>query len=153
VPLFVVYDPRVWGANTHDTLDQALTDVRKVVKHNIIAAAMQQQSGFSRGRMVGRMEQQAKSVLERASKERQRRQEAMRQKRWDTLNAASLEKRLIDHGVIRLDDIGKDDDEDNPTLRKPTRQYTPAMVEIARQCVADENKKQRSDEHESSASD
>lgn len=74
----------------------------------------------------------------------------MRQKRWDTLNAASLEKRLIEHGVIRLDDIGKDDDKDNPTLmNRPPRQYIPAMVEIARQCVADENK--RASGHESSS--
>ena len=130
VPLFILYDPRAWGSNTHNDLTQALKDIRFIVKQNIILQAMEQQSGFSRGRLVGRMERQIEQVAQQAKKDRQRRQEAVRRRQWDKYDAASLEKRLIEHGVMRREDRV----EDGRTYRR----YTPAMVEIARRCVADE---------------
>jgi hypothetical protein len=129
VPLFVLYDPRAWGSNTHENLQQALRDVRFIVKQNTILAAMEQQSGFSRGRRIGRMERQLELWGEQARVERQRRQDALKKRQWKTLDAASLEKRLVEHGIIRRVDRVEDD--------KVIRQYTPAMVKIARQCVED----------------
>jgi uncharacterized Zn finger protein (UPF0148 family) len=129
VPLFVLYDPRAWGSNTHASLQQALRDVRFIVKQNIILAAMEQQSGFSRGRHIGRMERQLEVWGEQARVERQRRQEALKKRQWKNLDAVSLEKRLVEHGVMRRVDRVEND--------KVIRQYTPAMVKIALQCVKD----------------
>ena len=138
VPLFVLHDPRAWGGNTHSSLHQALLDLRFLVKQNIILQAMEQQSGFSRGRFVGRLEQQLQHVTEQAWNDRQRRQEAIRQRRWDKLDAASLEKRLVEHGVVWREDSLEDG--------KPFRRYTPAMVQVARQCVADEAAREQTEE-------
>ena len=133
VPLFVLHDPRAWGGNTHSSLHQALLDLRFLVKQNIILQAMEQQAGFSRGRFVGRLEEQLRHVTEQARSDRQRRQDAIRKGRWNKLDAASLEKRLMEHGVIRRED----------SLEGGTifRRYTPAMVQVARQCVADEEER------------
>lgn len=133
VPLFVLHDPRGWGGNTHSSLHQALLDLRYLVKQNVILQAMEQQSGFSRGRFVGRLERQLQHVSETAWSDRQRRQEAIRKRRWDKLDAASLEKRLIEHGVLRK--------ADSPEGGTALLRYTPAMVQVARQCVADEEER------------
>lgn len=133
VLLYVVNDPRAWGGNTHHDLTDALRDVRRAVKRNIISQAMEQQSGFSRGRIVGKMERRAQEALERANEERQRRQEAIRQRQWEDLDAVSLEKRLVEHGVIQRDDV-------DGTVR---RYYTPGMVEVARKCMSEETERQK----------
>lgn len=129
VPLFVLHDPRAWGGNTHHNLHQALRDVRYVVKQNIIISAMEHQSGFSRGRHVGRIERSIEQWMTQAKQDRQRRQEALKKRQWQKLDAATLEKRLIEHGVLRREDRVEDG--------KTYRQYTPAMKEIAQQCVED----------------
>ena len=133
VPLFVLHDPRAWGGNTHSSLHQAMLDLRFLVKQNIILQAMEQQSGYSRGRFVGRLEEQLRHVAEQAWSDRQRRQDAIRKRRWNKLDAASLEKRLMEHGVIRREDSL----EGGTTFRR----YTPAMVQVARQCVEDEEQR------------
>lgn len=129
VPLFVLHDPRAWGGNTHQNLHQALRDVRHVVKQNIIISAMEHQSGFSRGRHVGRIERSIEQWITQAKQDRQRRQEALKKRQWQKLDAATLEKRLIEHGVLRREDRVEDG--------KTYRQYTPAMKKIALQCVED----------------
>ena len=62
VPLFVIYDSRVWGGNTHQTVPEALRELRSTIKNRIIGQALKQQgsSSFSRGRMLGQMETEAK---------------------------------------------------------------------------------------------
>jgi len=134
VPLFVLHDPRAWGANTHDNLRQALSDVRFAVKQNIIIQAMEQQSGFSRGRLCGRMEGRFEQWLKHTKQDRQQRQDAIRKRQWNTLDKPALEKRLLAHGVIRK--------EEHMEGGQPNRQYSPAFVDIAQQCVTDEEERQ-----------
>jgi hypothetical protein len=129
VPLFVLYDKRAWGSNTHQSLQLALRDVRFIVKQNIILSAMEHQSGFSRGRRVGRMERTVEQWSANAKKDRQRRQEALKKRQWQKLDEVSLEKRLIEYGVLRKEDRVEDG--------KTYRQYTPAFQKIAQQCVKD----------------
>lgn len=69
------------------------------------------------------MERTVEQWTAQAKQDRQRRQEAFKKRQWQKLDAASLEKKLIDHGVLRKEDHD--------------RQYTPAFKKIARQCVAD----------------
>jgi len=130
VPLFVINDYRKWGGNTHEYFQQALFDMRFLVKEIVISQAMEQQSGFSRGRLVGRLEKQIEHFAEQACSNRQRGQEAIRIRRWDELGTTALEKRLMEHGVLRREERG--------TV------CTPAMVEVARQCVADEEDRKES---------
>jgi hypothetical protein len=100
---------------------------------------------------VGRLEQYTQHVAESATQERQRRQQEMRQKQWDTLTAASLEEKLMEHGVIQITTGGSsnvgdhhhdgNDNANDISNDMTRRQYTPAMKEIARQCVADQDDK------------
>lgn len=62
VPLFVVHDPRVWGGNTHETLADALHELRQTIKGRIILQALKLHgsSAFTRGRMLGQLETETK---------------------------------------------------------------------------------------------
>jgi hypothetical protein len=152
VPLFVVYDPRAWGGNTQATLEEALTAMRSKVKNRVITNALKQQGSlaFTRGRMLGQAETEAKWQL----KEKKQRAKEMlgldkrRRRRgkedWSEYDATTLEQKLMSRKVIaRVDDI----DDTNK------RSYTPAMVEIAKKCVDDQIQLQKSNSDPAEAND
>ena len=147
-----MYDPRAWGGNTQATLEEALTAMRYTVKNRVISNALKQQGSlaFTRGRMLGQAETEAKWQLK---DKKQRAKEMLgldgRRKRrekedWSEYDAITLEQKLISRKVItRVDDI---DDTNKKT-------YTPAMVEIAKKCVDDQKQLQKSNSDSAEASD
>ena len=70
IPLFVVHDPRQWGGNTQASLQEALVVMRSTVKNRIIGNALKQQgsSSFTRGRVLGQVETEAKWQLKDKTK-------------------------------------------------------------------------------------
>jgi hypothetical protein len=142
VPLFVVHDPRAWGGNTQATLEEALAEMRSTVKNRVISNALKQQGSlaFTRGRMLGQAEteakwqlkdkkQRAKEMLGLDRKKRRREKED-----WSEYDTTMLEKKLMSRRVItKVDDI---DDPDK-------KSYSPAMLEIAKRCVDDQIKMQQ----------
>ena len=139
VPLYVINDPRVWGGNTHQTLPEALREMRETVKNRIISAALAQQgsSAFTRGRILGQTETEAKWQLKEQSRkaknlfsrESRRRRKFEGARDWSQLDSSLLEKKLVERGVIK-----KKKDGDVETQRT----YTSAMVKVAKACVEDE---------------
>ena len=110
VPLFVINDPRRWGGNTHDSLDDALKELRSTVKNRVITQALKQQGSFARGRLLGQTETEAKWQLKERSKRakeflgidsRHRRSE--RNQNWSTLDSSNLQRKLIERKVIRVE--------------------------------------------------
>ena len=111
VPLFVIRDPRSWGGNTHpDDLGEVLRDVQQTVKRQIVTRSLQHAAGtaFVRGRMVGRLETdakwQAKDAIRRSKEIADRAMDAFRKQRetdWSGLNEEDLEKRLSFYGLVR----------------------------------------------------
>lgn len=140
VPLFVLHDPRVWGGNTHQTLPEALREMRATIKHRAITGALKQQgsSAFTKGRMMGRVEMEAKWQLKEKSRKAKemftgkewRRRKSEEPKDWSQLDLNLLEKKLVERGVIQKKKEGEGGDK---------RVYTGAMVAVARQCVKDED--------------
>lgn len=143
VPLFIVHDPRGWGGNTHDNLEEALRDMRSSIKNRVISNALKQQgsSAFTRGRLLGQIETETKWQIrdkKRITKEvlaldggRRRKPE---KRDWSSCDVADLEKKLIDRKVIQVVTNSMGDDSDNV---EAGRSYTPAMAEIAKKCVED----------------
>ena len=132
VPLYVLNDPRVWGGNTHQDLEQALHDMRKAVKYRIIQQAMLGSGGsaFARGRFVGQLETEtrwkAKDMGRRtrqAIKDANQRLEQERDRDWSQLDAQRLKTKLVQHKVIR---------QNKP---QTTTTYSNGMMELAQQCV------------------
>lgn len=138
VPLFVIHDPRVWGGNTHQTLPEALQEMRNTIKGRVIQQALKQQgsTAFARGRMMGQLETELKWEVKekkRISKEMfgvGKRVTRRPQEDWSQLETSRLERRLIDRGVIK-EKTASDGEGDG----QPERTYTDAMVEIAKRCV------------------
>mmetsp|Transcript_25381 Transcript_25381/g.38339 ORF Transcript_25381/g.38339 Transcript_25381/m.38339 type:complete len:492 (+) Transcript_25381:55-1530(+) len=130
VPLFIVNDPRVWGGNTHQDLNEALQDMRKTIKYKIVKDSIRG-TGFEWGRLLGRMETetswQAKDMGRRtreAVQEANRRLKQEKAHNWSNFSVDKLRKKLIEHKVIR----------DSPESGKaPT--YSDAMVQLAQYCV------------------
>lgn len=151
VPLFVINDPRKWGGNTQASLQEALIAMRSTVKNRIIASALKQQgsSAFTRGRMLGQIETEAKWQLKDKTKRTRellgidggRRRKAEKED-WSANDAVSLENKLIERKVIQVDGEALDD------TRKKV--YSPGMVEIARECVHSQGKE--TDENKNSDS-
>jgi hypothetical protein len=165
VPLFVIYDPRVWGGNTHQNLPQALKELRSTVKNRVIGQALKQQqqgsSSFSRGRMLGQIETEAKwrtkdqtrrarNVLTGQGGNNRRRKTEEQPRDWTQLDDVVLEKKLVERGVIKKI---KEGDGPGSSSSGSRREYTKALINIARQCVADEQARQvNGDNTESSSS-
>lgn len=108
VPLFIVNDPRVWGGNTHQDLNDALRDMRKTIKYNIVQQSMQG-SAFSRGRLLGQLETEAKWQAKdmgrrtrEAVKDANRRLQEERVNDWSKLTANELQERLVTHKAIAV---------------------------------------------------
>jgi hypothetical protein len=144
VPLFIVHDPRGWGGNTHDNLEDALHDMRSVIKNRVISNALKQQgsSAFTRGRLLGQIETESKWQIrdkKRITKEllaldagRRRKPE---KRDWSSCDVVDLEKKLIDRNVIQVvvaNDVGNGNDD-----VETGRSYSPAMEELAKKCVED----------------
>ena len=138
VPLFVVYDPRSWGGNTHTSLPGALADLRSVIKHRMISKALQEHgsTAFSRGRLLGQIETETKWRLreqKRKSKELFRgRNRGRTSDDWTGYDANRLERRLAQRGVIQ--ETTTSDGEGGSIILKV---YSKALVELARRCVGD----------------
>jgi len=137
VPLFVVYDPRQWGGNTQASLREALIAMRSSVKNRIIGNALKQQgsSAFTRGRVLGQIETEAKwQVKDKTKRTREllgigggKRRKAEKED-WSVHDTDSLENKLIERKVIQMENGGSDNN-----LRKKV--YSPGMTEIARECI------------------
>ncbi len=107
--------------------------MRSTVKNRIISNALKQHGSlaFTRGRMLGQAETEAKWQL----KDKKKRAKEMlgldskpkrKKEDWSQYDSALLEKKLIDRNVIqRQDDDSK------------TRTYSQAMIELAEKCVED----------------
>jgi hypothetical protein len=145
VPLFVIHDPRVWGGNTHETLPEALREMRATIKNRVITGALKQQgsSAFTRGRMLGQTETEAKWQLKEKSRkakdlftgEGRRRRKSGEPRDWSQLDVNLLEKKLVERGVVQKKKEGEE--------AESKRSYTTAMVEISRRCVKDEAEKEQ----------
>jgi len=150
IPLFVVHDPRQWGGNTQASLQEALVVMRSSVKNRIIGNALKQQgsSAFTRGRVLGQVETEAKWQLKHKTKRTRemlgigggRRRKAEKED-WSVHDTDTLENKLIERKVIRMENSGNDDNE----RRKV---YSPEMTEIAKECI--KSQEEKNDEHQHS---
>lgn len=148
VPLFVIHDPRVWGGNTHQTLSEALGDMRATIKNRVIGKALKQQgsTAFARGRMLGQFETETKWQVKeqkRVTRElfgvgNQRRRKA--DSDWSQLDSIRLEKRLVERGVIKETTVS-----DGEGSSETHKTYADSLVELAKRCLLDiaEQKKQQ----------
>jgi hypothetical protein len=111
--------------------------MRSTVKNRIISNALKQQGSlaFTRGRMLGQAETEAKWQL----KEKKRRAKEIlgldtkhRRKKedWSQYDASQLEKKLIDRNVIER--TGEESD---------SLMYSQAMIELSEQCIQHSNRK------------
>jgi hypothetical protein len=120
VPMFVLYDPRNWGGNTHSDLSDAMRDLRQTLKHGMVQAAYQQHQPqqkpyyfdlFRQGRWIGALETDAKWCAKdffRRTKEAMKRadeSEKWKQKELDWHNVAddeeAFERKLVRRGIIQ----------------------------------------------------
>jgi hypothetical protein len=187
VPLYVIHDPRKWGANgsssnsknkntrndddEDDELSAVLRDLHRSLKKRIISTSLQQQqltgsrTAFQRGRWWGRLE--TNTYWESRETTRKSREAvalvvqkakalAAAQKRddWRLVDQATLEEKLVQHGVIRKEhfkvvlsnengDDEKNEDEAGQCRQSMTktmqrRIYSKAFSAIAQQWVADQ---------------
>ncbi|MGK3757460.1 MAG: hypothetical protein ACI8RD_009774 [Bacillariaceae sp.] len=134
VPLFVVHDPRQWGGNTQASLQEALIAMRSIVKNRVIDNALKQQgsSAFTRGRMLGQIETEAKWQLKDKTKKTKEllgleggRRRKLEKEDWSQIDTDTLENKLIERKVIQVED--NDDSE--------IKNYSPELIEIAKQCI------------------
>lgn len=146
VPLYIIHDPRVWGGNTHQALPEALQDMRKTIKQNIVQQAMQGGSAFSRGRMLGQAETeakwQAKDMGRRTRQAVRDANETLKRERendWSQLNVNELQDKLVERKVITTH-IGKDK---KGKVDSVLPDYTSGMVDLSRQCIADVEARQK----------
>ena len=137
VPLFVVHDPRQWGGNTQESFQEALIAMRSTVKNRIIGNALKQQgsSAFTRGRVLGQIETEAKwQVKDKTKRTREllgiggERRQKLEKEDWGAYNTDTLEHKLIERKVIKIDSDGRDSNE-----RKVV--CSPEVMEIARRCI------------------
>lgn len=134
VPLFIVNDPRVWGGNTHQDLNDALRDMRKTIKYDIVQQSMRG-NAFSRARLLGQLETEAKWKAKdyarrtrEALKDANRRLQEERKNDWSKLSADELQERLVTHKAI---EVVKSTDGEFLISK-----YTDGLIELARRCVS-----------------
>lgn len=124
VPLYVIRDPRVWGANTsvretvhtdgtndedNDDVGAVLREVRKYVKGQLVTNSLRLAAGtaFARGRWVGQSEAHWQHRIETVQRLTQERLERAREQRrtlldrdWSQLDAVALERKLVEKGAL-----------------------------------------------------
>jgi len=109
VPLFIVNDPRGWGGNTHSDLAEAALDVRRSIKARTVVNALRAKEGslFERGRLMGRIETEAKwRAKDTARKTRKAVEDARdrikkeREEDWRGLDGEGLRHKLAERKVI-----------------------------------------------------
>ncbi|KAL9191434.1 hypothetical protein ACHAXT_001140 [Thalassiosira profunda] len=119
IPLYIINDPRSWGAQTHSTLSTALVDMRKAVSDNVIRNALDLREGsaFERGRLVGQLEKEmAWQASDAARKTREALLDARQRLRkdkvedWSDLAEDDLIHRLVERNVISR--VETDEDEE-----------------------------------------
>mmetsp|Transcript_15321 Transcript_15321/g.35505 ORF Transcript_15321/g.35505 Transcript_15321/m.35505 type:complete len:502 (-) Transcript_15321:722-2227(-) len=148
VPLFVVHDPRQWGGNTQESLQEALIAMRSTVKNRIISNALKQQgsSAFTRGRVLGQIETEVKWQLKDKAKRmkellglgRDRHQKAEKED-WSAYNTNTLEHKLIERKVIEIDSDGGDSNIEKVVC-------SPVVMEIARRCIQNQTGENRKEQ-------
>jgi hypothetical protein len=153
VPLYIIHDPRAWGGNTHQDLQEAVADMRSTVKRNIVVQAMQGGSAFAQGRMLGQAETevrwQAKDVGRRtrqAVRDASDKLTREREKDWSKCGAEELRAKLVERGVICVSDKNATGKEKQVEPVLPT--YTSGMVTLSLQCIADEERRLKQAEEE-----
>mmetsp|Transcript_38925 Transcript_38925/g.94251 ORF Transcript_38925/g.94251 Transcript_38925/m.94251 type:complete len:556 (-) Transcript_38925:37-1704(-) len=171
VPLFVINDPRRWGGNTHESLEDALKELRSTVKNRVITQALKQQGSFARGRLLGQTETEAKWQLKERSKRakeflgidnRHRRSE--RSQNWSTHDVATLQRKLIERKVIQVErgtttvsssgssssSGGGDTTTTNGSGDSVSEKikYSPGLVDLANQIIEDQSKENVSSQDE-----
>jgi hypothetical protein len=136
----------VWGGNTHQDLQEAVSDMRSTVKRNIVMQAMQGGSAFAQGRMLGKAETemrwQAKDMGRRTRQAVQDANEKLTRERendWSQCKADELQAKLVERGVICVNDKNKTGKEKKAEPVLPT--YTSGMVTLSLQCIADEERR------------
>jgi len=149
VPLFVVHDPRKWGGNTQSSLQEALVAMRSTVKNRIIGNALKQQgsSAFTRGRVLGQIETEAKWQLKDKTKRTkellgiggERRRKAEKED-WSVHDTDTLENKLMERKVIRVE---INESNDNATRKV----YSSGMMEIARECLKSHGEESEDNQH------
>ena len=141
IPLFIVLDSRRWGANTQGSLEEALLAMRTTVKNKVIENALiyQGSSAFTRGRIVGQIETEAKWQLKDKAKRAKEmlkldsRDRKIEKEDWSLYDKDTLESKLVQMKVIRFD-------EDNVHNVSKNRSYSPEFIEIVRECTRNERK-------------
>ena len=161
VPLFVIRDPRVWGANTHDgsspeelgsndmdeDLGAALRDVQQQIKAQIIQTSLKQLAtpveatvAWKAGRLAGKLASNSWYNKEAKKLAQERAQEAFAGRQdmdWSHLSDKELEEKLVQRGVIHRKRETADVDnghQTSPTFDKMNN-CTDAMIALARRCV------------------
>jgi hypothetical protein len=135
--LYVIHDPRTWGGNTHDTMPEALEDLRRTVKRRIVTDCLQRAAGnaFSRGYMLGKLETdlkwQSADAIGKTKELLRRVQDANVRRRdldWSRLDAESLEAELQQHRVVERG--GNSEDPTSVDLK-----CTPGMLVFLKRCL------------------
>ncbi|GFH60276.1 hypothetical protein CTEN210_16752 [Chaetoceros tenuissimus] len=115
VPLFIINDPRIWGGNTNKDLECAARDIRKTIKSRMVSNALTIKEGsmFERGRMIGKMETEARWQLKDAGrrtreavKDAAARLRKEREEDWSKLSNKELVERLVEKKVISISGSG-----------------------------------------------
>lgn len=115
VPLFIINDPRVWGGNTNKDLESAARDIRKTIKARIVSNALTIKEGsmFERGRMLGKLETEAKWQLKDASRRTRQavtdaaaRLQKERDENWKNLEKKELLKKLVEKKIVSIEGTG-----------------------------------------------
>jgi hypothetical protein len=133
VPLFIVNDPRVWGGNTHQSLNDAIRDMRKTIKYKVIEQFMRE-GAFARGRLLGQLEKETEWLAkdlrrqtQQVMKDMKRQLEESRRKDWSKLDADELHEKLVEYNTIKVIERVKG---------KPSvSQYSDGLLELARRCI------------------
>ena len=152
VPLFIIHDPRVWGGNTHQSLSEALKEMRSTIKNRVILKALQQRgsSAFNRGRIVGNLETETKwQIKERTKRAKELFTGDSSSKRksemdWSKLDSTTLEKKLMTRGLIQKQQSKEDEDEarTSETVITAKKAYSIGLIELAKKICTEEEEKE-----------
>jgi predicted phage gp36 major capsid-like protein len=127
--------------------------MRSTVKRNIVMQAMQGGSAFAQGRMLGQAETeirwQAKDMGRRTRQAVRDANEKLTRERendWSKCNEDELQAKLVERGVICVNDKNKTGKEKQAEPVLPT--YTNGMVKLSFQCIANEERRLKQAEEE-----
>lgn len=111
VPLFIINDPRVWGGNTNKDIESAAKDIRKRIKARIVSNALTIKEGsmFERGRILGKLETEAKWQLKDAGRRTRQavtdakaRLQKERDEDWSGLGGKELMQKLVEKKLVSI---------------------------------------------------